>query len=193
MATTSVNTPYIIITGTVVAALVVIFTILQPLISDIQDVKGRLNTTASVVAEKENFLRGLDRKREELQVQRVHEERLNVILPADSGYDELVRVLALAADGAGLTVQKVENKSAALQSAINGQRARGETVTIPPNVTPIAAEVDVAGTYQQLRAFLTNLEKSPRLVDVTKISSKTNDTQADQVVSKIVIQSYFRQ
>lgn len=191
MAATSLNTPYIVITGTIVAAVVVIFTIFQPLLSDIQDVNNQISTTQSVVTEKENFLRGLDRKREELQVQRVHEDRLNVILPNDSGYDEVVRVISLSASNAGLTVQKVENKSSALQSAINGQRARGEAVSIPAGVTPIAAEVDVVGTYQQLRAFLSNLEKSPRLTDVTKISSKSNEVQPDQVNSKLIIQSYF--
>lgn len=193
MAATSLNTPYIVITGTIVAAVVVMFTIFQPLLSDIQDINNRISTTQSVVTEKENFLRGLDRKREELQVQRVHEDRLNVMLPNDSGYDEVVRVISLSASNAGLTVQKMENKSSALQSAINGQRARGETVSIPPGVTPIAAEVDVVGTYQQLRAFLNNLEKSPRLTDVTKISSKSNEVQPDQVMSKLIIQSYFRQ
>lgn len=193
MAATSLNTPYIVITGAIVAAVVVLFTILQPLLSEIQDVNNRVSTTQSVINEKENFLRGLDRKREELQVQRVHEDRLNVILPAESGYDEVVRVISLASNNAGLTVQKVENKSAALQNAINSQRARGETVSIPAGVTPIAAEIEVAGTYQQIRAFLTNLEKSPRLTDVTKISSKINEAQPDQIVSKLTIQSYFRQ
>lgn len=193
MAATSLNTPYIVITGTIVAAVVVLFTILQPLLSEIQDINNRVATTQSVVKEKANFLSGLDRKREELQIQRVHEDRLNVILPADSGYDEVVRVISLASSNAGLTVQKVENKSSAVQSAINGQRARGETVSIPAGVTPIAAEVEVGGTYQQMRAFLGNLEKSPRLTDVTKISAKINEAQPDQIVSQLVIQSYFRQ
>ncbi len=193
MAATSLNTPYIVITGTIVAAVVIIFSILQPMLADIRDINNRITTTTSVVTEKQEFLRGLDRKREELQIQRVHEERLNVILPNSSSYDEMVRVLSLSASNAGLTVQKVENKSSALQSSVNGARARGEKINIPAGVTPIAAEIDVIGTYQQLRAFLSNLEKSPRLTDVTKISSKSSETQSDLITSKLIIQSYFRQ
>lgn len=192
MATYSLNTPYIAITGAVVIAIVIVFTIFQPMLGTIQEVRDRKAAAQITLREKEDFLRNLDRKREELQIQRVHEERLNVMFPTSDAYDDAIRVISLAADGAGTVIQKIDDKSNGLQAELNARRSRGEAVAIPETVTPLAAVVDLVGTYQQLRAFLVNLEKSPRLMDVQKIEVQRLLNQPDQLGAKMTVQFYYR-
>lgn len=192
MASYSLNTPYITVAGVVVIAIVVVFTILSPLMADIQASRATIASLEVAAKTKEDFVNNIDRKREQLQIQKVHEERLNVMLPTDNAYDDAIRTIHIAATAAGATVQKISDQSASAQSIVNSQRSRGEAVSIPETVLPLAAAVEVVSTYQQLRAFLENIEKAPRLTDVYSISTQRQNNQPDQLSTKIIIQFYRR-
>ena len=114
------------------------------------------------------------------------------MLPTDDAYDDAIRAINIAATAAGATVQKISDQSASAQSILNSERSRGETVNIPETVLPLAANVEINSTYQQLRAFLENLEKAPRLIDVYSISTQAQKNQSDQLSTKIIIRFYRR-
>lgn len=187
MSNYSLNTPYITIAGVVIVAIVAGFTVLLPMVSNIQDTNARLSALEGSVAQKEEFLRNLDRKREELQIQRVHEERLNVMFPTDESFDDIIRVINLSIGTSGAIIHKINDNSSAIQSALNARRSRGEISTFPQSVIPLGVGVELTGTYQQLRLALENLEKAPRLSDVTGISTKR---QGDQLLTNLSIQFY---
>ncbi len=191
MSNYSLNTPYITIAGVVIVVIVAGFTVLAPMFNTIQDTNARLATLEGSVSQKEEFLRNLDRKREELQIQRVHEERLNVMFPTDESFDDIIRVINLTIGGSGATIHKINDNSAAAQNSLNVRRSRGETSSIPESVTPLAVDVELTGTYQQLRLALENLEKAPRLSDVTSLSIKRQGAQgSDQLLTNLLIQFY---
>jgi len=192
MASYSLNTPYITIAGVIVIAVVIVFTILSPLMADIRASRAMIANLQVIAKEKEDFINNIDRKREQLQIQKVHEERLNVMLPTDDAYDDAIRAINIAATAAGATVQKISDQSASAQSILNSERSRGETVNIPETVLPLAANVEINSTYQQLRAFLENLEKAPRLIDVYSISTQAQKNQSDQLSTKVIIRFYRR-
>jgi Tfp pilus assembly protein PilO len=192
MATYSLNTPYITIAGVIVVAIVAGFTVLGPQIGEIQQTRSRLAALESSLSQKEEFLRNLDRKKEELQIQKVHEERLNVILPTDESFDEAIRVLNLAVTPSGATLQKITNRSAQAASNINARRSRGEQVAAPETVTALGADVEITGTYQQIRTVLENLEKAPRLTDVTNIGMKRSVSDPNQLTVSLIVQFYRR-
>ena len=192
MASYSLNTPYITVSGVIVIAVVVIFTILSPLMADIRASRATIVSLQVVAKEKEDFINNIDRKREQLQIQKVHEERLNVMLPTDDAYDDAIRAINIAATAAGATVQKISDQSASAQSILNSERSRGEAVNIPATVLPLAANVEIDSTYQQLRAFLENLEKAPRLIDVSSIFTQAQKNQPDQLSTTVIIRFYRR-
>jgi hypothetical protein len=55
-----------------------------------------------------------------------------------------------------------------LVSASAGQPEQGRR-TLPPGVTPIASTIEVAGEYRNLREFMYNLLRSPRLYSMNDI------------------------
>src|SRR3989344_3294641 len=176
MASYSLNTPYITIAGVIVIAVVIVFTILSPLMADIRASRAMIANLQVIAKEKEDFINNIDRKREQLQIQKVHEERLNVMLPTDDAYDDAIRAINIAATAAGATVQKISDQSASAQSILNSERSRGETVNIPETVLPLAE----------------NLEKAPRLIDVYSISTQAQKNQSDQLSTKVIIRFYRR-
>lgn len=192
MPSSSLNTPYITIAGVIIIAIVAMFSIISPMLSEAQQTRTRIVGYEAALKEKQDFLKNLGRKREELQIQRVHEERLNVMFPTDDALDDALRVINLAAAGSGATIQKISDYSANIQAGLNAQRSRGESTTIPESVTPLGVQVDVGSTYQQLRVMLENLEKSPRLSDVISISTKRANDTSDQLTTTLVIQFYRR-
>ncbi|MBI3255956.1 MAG: hypothetical protein HYZ63_03225, partial [Candidatus Andersenbacteria bacterium] len=170
MSSYSLNTPYITVAGVIVIAMVAMFSVINPMLQTARQIRTQILGQEATLKEKQDFLKNLGRKREELQIQRVHEERLNVMFPTDDAFDDALRVINLAATGSGATIQKISDHSANIQSALNSRRSRGDIDFIPEKVTPLGAQVEITGTYQQLRLMLENLEKSPRLTDVISLS-----------------------
>ena len=193
MATTfSLNTPYIVISGVVLLSIIAIFTVIQPLLGDIRNDQVNLQQLQDQLAQRQQFLQGLDVKRSQLAAQAADEQKINVTLPTEASYADVVRVISLASGDSGATITKMDNRSQGAQADINSQRARGEVSTIPADVTPLATAVTIKSSYQQLRTFLSDLQKSPRLNDVLKISSKSEADHADQIDTDLIIQFYFR-
>lgn len=192
MNTNSLHIPYIVISGVVLLAILVVFTVFTPMVSAIRAQQEQAQSLLVDLQRKEDFLQSLDQKKQQLATQKADEDKLNVILPTTDSYDDMLRVISTAATNAGNVVEKVDNRSDGAAAALNSQRSRGEKVDIPADVTPLSANVSVRGTYQQLRAFLTNLEKSPRLNDVLKVSIKRSSDQTDELSTDLLIQFYFR-
>ena len=193
MATTfSLNTPYIVISGVVLLAILAIFTIIQPLLGDIRNDQLHLQDLQNQLSQKQQFLQSLDVKRSQLAAQAPDEQKLNVTLPTKESYADIVRVISLAGNDSGATVTKMDNRSEGALADINAKRARGELSSIPNDVTPLVTAVSVKSSYEQLRTFLSALQKSPRLNDVLKISSKGEADHPDQIDTDLVIQFYFR-
>lgn len=189
---TSLNTPYIVISGVVLLAIVAIFTVFQPMLGTIRTSQDRLQQVNNELTEKQEFLRSLDRKKSQLEAQQADEQRLNVVLPTNNSFNDIIRVISLASTDAGNTVLQVGDRSDSTQAEINAKRARGEEVGLPSEVTPLAAAVTVRGSYQQLRTFLNALENSPRLNNVLSINIKRSIDVPDQITADLVIQFYYQ-
>lgn len=190
MARGSLNTPYLLLTGAIVIGIVAVFALYQPMLSDITQAQGNIESKQATLAEKEAFVRNLDQKIAELQVQSQHEQQLNVILPTEDSIEDMIRIVHEAGIASGGTVQKVDNASSGLQTNTNSKRARGEQVDIPAGVTPLGFAIEFTGTYQQLRIFLEQLETAPRLNDVTRMSINRDAQQLDRVNAQINLQFY---
>lgn len=186
----SINTSYLVLAGVVVVSSALIFAVLQPLLGDIQSLQAEIESRQHSLAEREAFLRTLDQKIATLAREAQHEQQLNVVLPVAGEEEDVLRVIHQAATASGGTVRRVNNISAGIQNSINSRRARGEGVSVPATVAALGVELDFASSYQQLRVFLTELQRSPRLLDIPNLEIQRNTQAPDSVASTMTIQFY---
>lgn len=192
-ASTSINTAYIILSGVVIIAAVAVFVVLRPLVQEVQTLRGEIQQNELVLQDKEEFLRTIDRKLAALQTQQDQEKRLQVVLPTEERIEDTLRVLHDAAARTGVTLKTVANDSASAQTVINSKKARGETVSIPSSVVPLLVNVKYVGTYQQIRAFITEVQKSPRLMDIQRLEMSGDSKQTDIIEGNMAVQFYMQQ
>ena len=186
----SLNIPYIALSGAVIIAIAVVFAVIQPALASIQELNAEIEQNQNVLAQKRSFLSTVDAKKVQLQNNAIHEQRLSVILPKEDKYEDIIRVFSLASSDSGAVLVKMSDESRSAQSSINVERARGEAVNVPSSVKIAAVSVDAQGSYQQLRAFLTKLEKAPRLIDITAIKIQSGNIPDDLTLS-IQASSYY--
>lgn len=190
MATSSLNAPYLVLTGVIIIGLAAIFTVYQPLVNDTLAIRKDAEAKSATLADREAFLRTLDQKIAALNGQTLHEQQLEVVLPADESVEDILRVIHQAAAASAATIESISNQSASVQGSLNAQRARGETVAMPAGVDILAFTLEFNGGYNQLRQFLTALEKSPRLIDITRIEITRNQQQLDVIDGQVSLRFY---
>lgn len=191
MATGSLNVPYLLLAGAVVIAAVFAFTVLQPALASVQEVQNEIAAVVAQRSEREEFLRTLDSKLAELEVNREHELRLQTILPAEDQMEDSLRILDRTAAANGLTLVSVSNSSDSVQSRQRTLQARGQAAPLPASVNPLGVNVILDGPYQGFRAFLTALERTPRLMDVDIISLRRNEVEPSRVGITLSIKFYM--
>lgn len=190
---TSLNLPYLLITGVAIAAAIVVILILRPLLSNISTTQDKIAAQTVLFKERQEFLRAIDRKLSALGQQKVHEDRLAVMLPAVERMEDSLRVVHRAAETAGLTITTINNTSSTAQTKLNASRARGQQTGFPENITPLAFAITSTGSYQQYRVFITELERSPRLMDVGSLRLRRNETNPDQITGQMTVIFYMQE
>lgn len=190
MPTGSLNLPYLLLTGAVVVAAVFAFTVLQPALTSVQEVQTEIASVQAQRTGREEFLRTLDAKLAELESNRENEVQLQTVLPADEQMEDALRILNQAAVGSGLTLVSITNDSASVQAQARTQRSRGG-VGLPDSVTPLAVGVTLSGPYQGLRSFLTTLERTPRLMDIERISIQRNELTPEVLTTTLSAKFYM--
>lgn len=168
-AVSSLNRLYLLLTITILSAVAVMFVVVQPIVAEIRTIQQRTAEKQATLKEKESFLRSIDRKIALLESQVQHEQRLAVMIPDDQQIQDVLRIFHTAALEAGLVVTDIVNTSENAIAENNARKARGESVAVSSAVIPLSADLSFIGTYQQLRAFLTRLEVSPRLLDIARM------------------------
>lgn len=186
----SINAAYFILIAVIVLGLVAIFTIIQPMISSTQAQKEVLATASEKLTQRQAFLQAMDRKRAVLQSREADERTLAVALPATDSVEDVARIIHTAAQTAGGAITTITNNTVQAQRDAAIEAAAGEAGAVPAGVVQLEVSVDFTGTYQQLRVLLEQLEKSPRLLDVTTLSINRNDQAPDTVSAKLHVRFY---
>lgn len=190
----SLSTAYVVITGVVGIGIVFIFFVLQPMYSSIEDTREEILKQNELLRERMAFLRSVDLKINQLRLHQDHEEQLAIMLPTSERIEDALRILHQSAVDTGVVIRGVDNQTQTVRSKVNAQRARGETVNIPDLVDPVGVSMSVVGTYQQIRAYLNALERSPRIMDVTQIRLVRGEqvAAAEQIEASLSVQFYMQ-
>lgn len=94
--------------------------------------------------------------------------RLNKMLPSDLGNIHLINDINSVATRNGMILKSV-NLEAPTNDVAQGVSSTG-------NVDAATIRLSASGTYRALRGFISELEKSLRLVDVTSLTFSSKDT-----------------
>ncbi len=188
----SINSPYIVLSSVVLASVVAVFALVRPQVASISKLSDAIVAQTATLQEQQEFLRTTDRKIADLQLQQDQEQRLGVMLPAAQRIEDALRIIHQSGQVAGLILDTVTNASGVVQTQLNAQRARAEAVSIPPDIVPLAMTIDFHGSYQQLRIFLSELERSPRLMDVTDVTVRRSTQTPDQISGSIAVTFYMQ-
>ena len=190
MASSGLGTSYVVLSGIVLIAVAVAFAVIRPLIGNIQTLQADIAQEEEQTKRREEFLRTLDSKISALASEAAHEQQLNVVLPEDEATEDVVRVIHQAGVASGGVVRHLNNVSAGVQSSLNAQRARGEAAALPDNISPLGFEVEFAGSYQQLRVFLNELQRAPRLLDIMSLEVQRSAQVPDSILATFTAQFY---
>ncbi|MCE9643360.1 MAG: type 4a pilus biogenesis protein PilO [Candidatus Andersenbacteria bacterium] len=187
---TSINTPYLVLTGVVLIAIVFVFTVMQPQLDSITTLRHDITDNTNTLKTKQDFIASLSAKVQQLQSQPQAEQQLAVVVPQGDMTQDIVRVVSQYASQVGLVIVGVTNNSVAQQAQLDASIARGDVTSTPSDVRTLSFQVQTSGTYGQLRDFLKALEKSPRIIDVVHLSIKSMKDQTGQITATLDMQSY---
>lgn len=190
MASQSLNMPYLLVSGAFIIAIAFGFAVARPAFQVIQDTQKSIDSSRADLEKRQEFLRTLDSKIAELEINRDNEAQLSTILPQKERMEDALRILHRAAEGAGLQIEQVTNDTEATQAAARGAQARGEGGAPPKGVVPLSVSVSFLAPYQSFRNFVSTIEKTPRLMDITSISLQRDQKDPNLLLGKVSINFY---
>lgn len=184
------NTVYLVLVGEVIAIAAFTLSVFMPMVQEINIQRKELIAVEQTLEDRRQFLQSIDRKRVDLEQKQADEQLLAVALPSDDDMDTITRLLHRASETSGATILRVNNVSDVAQREATTQRAQGEAVAIPTQVTPLSIETTIRGSYQQIRVFLEQVEQSPRLMDVEEMELKRSVETPEPLNADFIIQLY---
>lgn len=190
MPSSNINFAYLILVAAVGISLAGLFAFVRPLLETVGELRYDITATRALLAEREKFLGTLDQKIAALARQAQPEAQLNVILPASADTQDVVRIIHQAQAASGGAILRLDNISPSLQSAANAKRARAGGSALPDNVVPLGFDLDFTGSYQQLRVFIREVTRAPRLFDITRLEIQRNVQTPDSVTAHLTAQFY---
>ena len=190
---TSLNTPYLFLTGTVLVAIVSLFTLLQPMMDDVNTIRQTITADTQTLKDRQDFFSSLDAKTKQLQTLAGVESQMATILPETERPQDAIRVLHEYAAQSGVVVDSISNTSSTSGAQANAAIARGDGTALPASLNILSFKLNMGGSYEQVRLFLTLLGKSPRVVDVTEVAFKQAPAEPGRITADITIQLYSQQ
>lgn len=187
MTRSSYSTPYLVLSIASVIAVSAVFLVFWP---SLQNIKSYLEQTQSVqkeISAKKNELASLQNKYAILELNREKEKELNIMLPTEENVEDILRLIDKSASASGVSIDSITDSTSGARSYARSERARDSENALPEGAMPVQLQVQSAGTYQQIRNFLTEIDNSIRLAEVRKISMQRSDTNPDSIRADITL------
>ncbi len=166
----SLNLPYLVLIGVVSLTIIVSFLVYKDQVQQWQTKKAEIVKVSTQLQERQNFLQSIDQKSAQLRANAGAEQELSVLLPTDESFDDVLRIIDRQGAAAAVFVQKVENTTPSTQSAIRISQALGDTNDIPDTLTVHGVTMNVQGSYQQIRQFMSLMENAVRFMDISGLN-----------------------
>ena len=191
MAKQSHNLPYVTLAGVIILAITITGVLIRPAVMAASKNSEDLAKAKLTLNEKRQYLNSIDLKLSDLKANADYERQLDVILPANESFEDVLRLTNRIGVETGVVIRSLLNNSASLKKQYESAKARGvESSTLPLKVVPMGMELDITGDYQQIRAFIDRLEKLPRLTNITNMRLRHNDVFPGQINGRFTVRLY---
>ena len=190
MIRASLNAAYLLMTGVILIAVALSFLVYRPMMTTLSEQRQVGRDKEKQLTERKAFLTSLESKKNELDNQRTNERTLSVALPATDDIDTILRIVQQAAQTSGGSIGNLLNTSQEEQRDARIRESRNEGDRLPGFVVPLSVSTEFVGSYQQLRVFVGELEKSSRLIDIKQINIARSSTATDVINASLTLRFY---
>lgn len=153
----------------IAAAIIIFFTWTQPYIKEIRDLRSQSN----IINENLANLKELQSMRDEIlskynSISQLDLDRLNKTLPSQANAIELIIEIENIAKGNGMSLKNID-------ASVPEEKQSAQITDKTKIANTIPVTIRLTGPYSSFIAFLENLEKNLRLVDIEKITFLSGD------------------
>lgn len=120
-------------------------------------------------------------------------KRINQAFPQGPKAAELIVLLESLGSKNGVRLKRIDLGSTAGQSAANQPRLGAVPVRNAPNtIQELSINIGISGTYQSIKAFLVDLEKTARVVAIKEIAFGAPLLSTDAIDATIRAASFYQ-
>lgn len=149
-----------------VISLVMTILVIRPLMGGLIHDVGEIGNKRTELAQLQKKVTGMRQlKTNYASLGDTNTRKILVAMPSDSDQSHLLAVLETVARNSGVTLNSVASAAAS-----TGTQAAVGTTSVPGGASVQPVAVAVQGSYAAILAFIANVEKAPRLMDVTTVA-----------------------
>lgn len=196
MARSTTGSAYLIFGLVVLGSLVFTIFVTVPKISGLNEARNNRQAAIGERKEREDFLASLEERKAELDNYTSDAKALSVALPTSFSQADLLSEIDNAASSSGVTIQKVSEsqKSNASTSAATAQETE-TSATEGSKTEYYDTQLEIRGSYAQVRAFIKELETSILFTDVMNVEISAAAESAEvpgSLAAKLTIRNYIQ-
>jgi len=167
-----------------IGAVLVYTNLVQPAYSDVQNLRGKKTALQDTIVQDEQAVATVNNLVGQYQSLSQLRDSLSNILPTEERVPEAVYQLQGIA-----SVRQMEIQSLSLQY-LPMQATQPGSLTKPMGT--LSVNLRVAGTYQNFKLFLSDLETNIRLMDVSSIRIEGGNIPGGKLTYTVVVNAYYQ-
>jgi len=167
-----------------IGAVVVYTNLVQPSYSDVQDLRGKKAALRDTIAQNQQAVSTVNNLLGQYQTLSQTRDSLSNILPTEERVPEAVYQLQGVASTRQMEIQSLSLQYLPMQATQPG------SLTKPMGT--LSVNLRVAGTYQNFKLFLSDLETNIRLMDVSSIRIEGGNIPGGKLTYTVVVNAYYQ-
>ena len=186
----SLNLPYLVLSLVVVAVVVASVFVYVPLTQGIMNTRAEVGRLDSDIINIGKEISLVDKKMSEFNKLKTYEDQMDIVLPVNDAEAEALRVINTAASTSGVLIQTAGNSTEGLRQRQEAEVRRDIDTGFPDGVTVVSYRLDIQGTYGQIRGFISEIERAPRLAEINSVSLSQDTQNPEQMRAAVVVYLY---
>ncbi len=187
---TSLNLPYLIVSIAVISAVLFAILVNTPQVQGILDNRTQADQLDQDIAGVSLEISQIDEKLAQFNQLKTYEDQMDIVLPVDDQEADILHILDSAASNTGITLSKVNNHTTNYRQKQRAEDKRSISTGLPDGITFVTYSLELHGGYDQIRSFIAEIEKSPRLAEINSVSLSRDEQNSDQLYAAMNLYLY---
>lgn len=171
-----------------VMALVVFSNFIRPEYQDIQELRGRIETKSQLFEDQELATTQIQRLIADYQGLANIQDDLSLVLPQEEQIPQALNQVANIARVNNLSIQSIEIQNLPFQP-----KATTQTSILVKRIGSLRMDVQLSGSYEELKAFVQTIETNIRLMDVRNLAITPSVNPNGAYAFTVTIDTYYQE